>query len=163
MRGVAALDPATFRVRQERLGERIESVDLVLAAWWQLGREPVDGLDGTPPLGRGALARIVEVAHADDGDDILVQHAGGDVQQNQNAPAAEPQTSDVLSLAAGLAESADLLTRRALEATAFEALHALLERADVRLELLDVTLFCEILRIEAGDILIAARQLGHEP
>src|SRR5207237_8359730 len=93
--------------------------------------------DRAAPLGGGALVRVVLVAKPEDADQILVQHAGGNIQQDEDALAAQGEPGDVAAFG-GRASAHPLAQGRALDAPGFEAPVALIERANVRLELLDV-------------------------
>src|SRR5256884_4156087 len=148
-----------FRSRHERLRLSVESQDQVAAGGGYLRHEPVDDRHRAAPLGGGALVRVVVVAQPEDGDQILVQHAGGDIEQDQDVPAPQDETVDVAALD-GRSPAHLLAERRALEAAGLEPAVALLQRADVGLELLDVLAARHGLRVVARELLAAAGEIG---
>ena len=154
LRQVAAGDPLSGGVRQQRLRLGVECVDLVRASGRDLRQQPVHGLHGALPFGGGTFLRIIRIAKPQDTDNVLVQHAGGNVQQNENAPAMHSQARDVTAVAAGLPEGRDILTwRRQLIAACLESLRTFLQGLDVSPQLLDA-----LLARQAGRVV--ARHLG---
>src|SRR3984957_1788952 len=134
-------DPFSRRVGQQWLRLGVESVDLVGASGRYLRQQPVHGLNSSLPLRGGALSSIIRVAEAQNTYNILVQHAGGDIQQNENAPPVHSQTRDVTAVTASLPEGRHVLTGgRELIAPGLEPFGTLLQGLDVSSQLLDVLL-----------------------
>src|SRR5207248_10126584 len=82
-------------------------------------------------------------------------------EQDQDVPAPQDETVDVAALA-GRSPAHLLAERCALEAAGLEPAVALLQRADVGLELLDVLAARHGLCVVARELLAAAREIGHD-
>ena len=88
-------------------------------------------------------------------DHVLVHHAGGRIEQHQDALALHVQRADVLAVAAA-AERLDARARRTLvERAALQALDALFQRLDVGLQLVDVLAAREALFVVLRRLLAA--------
>ena len=74
-----------------------------------------------------------------------MEHAGGNIEKNEDPLAFQLDPRDVATIAAGFPEGADLLAGRCLvQAAGLEAAFALLQRANIRLEFFDL--------LTAGDV-----------
>jgi len=68
--------------------------------------------DGTTPFGRIALVLIIGVSQAQNGHQVLVEHAGGYIEKDQDPLACQLDPGDIATIAAGVPEGADLLAGR---------------------------------------------------
>ncbi len=96
---IAAVEPASRAVRHHRPRLDVEREHLELRLRRDLRGEPVDRRDGAPPLLRHQAPRLRHVAQADHVDDRFVQHARRDVDEDDDALAAELEAAQVLAVA----------------------------------------------------------------
>ena len=115
----------------------VEGIELKLALERHLCGEPFDRRYGTAPFLREKLARFRHVAHAQDVDHRVIEHACGRIDHDQDVVAADLEASQILSIAIAR-ESAHARARgvRAF-ARAFEPARALFERFEIGLQPLD--------------------------
>ena len=135
---LAAIQPLSGCVREQRRGLRVEAIHLELARRGDLRREPADCPHAPPPLRSGTPRLVARVAQADDIDDVLVKHACRRVDQHQNVPAAHTQPRDVTAVRAALRNLHRVARRPGLLARGLQAPGTLLQRADIGLQLPDM-------------------------
>ncbi len=94
--------------------------------------------------------------------DVLVHHAGGGVEQHQDALALDLQRADVLARAAATERLHAIARRRLVERAALQALDAFFERLDVGHQLVDVFAARERFLVVHRRLLAARLELGRD-
>ena len=90
------------------------------------------GFERPLPLCGRARGCIVHVPQAQDTNQVLVQHAGGDVEQDENASTVHSHTGNVAAITTGLPEGRHVLPRRPeLIAAGLEPLRTFLQSLDI--------------------------------
>ena len=128
---VAHIQPLPRSAGQQRTGFDIEDPDLILGVAGEPAEQPFRPPQGLRPLGRVALAFIPHVAKTDDIDDGVVQHAGGAIQQDEQAFAPQFQPCDIFPVALPHQPQGLIAGFRDLR---FQALFLLLQLLDVQLQ-----------------------------
>ena len=107
---------------------------------------------GAPPLGCAAFAGIVHIAAAQHVDEGLIEHAGRDIDQDQNTPAPHLQPGQVLAVALA-PELADLVAGSALlRRLRAEPLVLAVKALQVGSQAVDMFAAGERFPIESGDL-----------